>query len=301
MLIPPTLQKGDTLIAIAPSGTLREREKERLEKGLKIWQDRGYKVFLDPNYEAREGYLAGKDQIRRQVLEMAWTNPEYKGIICVRGGYGGARLLENWQWATINPPKWLIGFSDVTSLLWSLYQEGIVSLHAPVLTTIAQESNWSRHRLFNYLEKGELPSLQGRGWGGKKATGRLLPANLTVATHLLATPLCPSFNNVILALEDVQEAPYKIDRMVTQWRLMGIFDKVKGIVLGRFSGCDAPENIPSWTVEQVWCDRLQGLEIPIISNLPFGHDGDNACLPVGAMVEIDGETGVLSHIPPTKN
>lgn len=296
MRIPPALEKGDSLIAIAPSGTLREREKERFEQGLKIWRDRGYKVVLEPNYGAREGYLAGNDEIRRQALARAWTNPEYKGILCVRGGYGGARLLENWQWAKISVPKWLIGFSDVTSLLWSLYNEGIISLHGPVLTTIAQESSWSCDRLFNYLEGKDLPSLQGRGWGGKKATGRLLPANLTVATHLLCTRICPDFQNVILALEDVQEAPYKIDRMVTQWRLMGIFERVKGIVLGRFSGCDAPANIPSWTVAQVWCDRLQGLEIPIISDLPFGHDGDNACLPVGGMVEIDGETGILTHL-----
>ncbi|PHV62608.1 LD-carboxypeptidase [Cyanobacterium aponinum UTEX 3221] len=296
MFVPPPLHKGDTLIAIAPSGTLREREKERFEEGLKIWQERGYKIVLEENYEAREGYLAGNDAIRRQALEVAWTNPEYKGIICVRGGYGGARLLENWQWAKINPPKWFIGFSDVTSLLWSLYNENIISLHGPVLTTIAQESQWSIERLFNYIEGEKLPELQGKGWGGKKATGRLLPANLTVATHLLCTPVCPKFNDVILALEDVQEAPYKIDRMITQWRLMGILDKVKGVILGRFSGCDAPESIPSWTVEQVWCDRLQGLEIPIISNLPFGHDGDNACLPVGGKVEIDGETGILSFL-----
>ncbi|WP_330202397.1 LD-carboxypeptidase [Cyanobacterium sp. Dongsha4] len=296
MLVPPPLQKGDTLIAIAPSGTLREREKERFKEGLKIWQERGYKIVLEENYEAREGYLAGNDTIRRKALETAWTNPKYKGIICVRGGYGGARLLENWQWANINPPKWLIGFSDITSLLWSLYNENIISLHGPVLTTIAQESQWSIERLFNYIEGEKLPSLQGRGWGSKKAIGKLLPANLTVATHLLCTPVCPDFNDVILALEDVQEAPYKIDRMITQWRLMGILDKVKGVVLGRFSGCDAPENIPSWTVEQVWCDRFQGLEIPIISDLPFGHDGDNACLPVGGKVEIDGETGILSFL-----
>ncbi|MTF37398.1 S66 peptidase family protein [Cyanobacterium aponinum] len=296
MFVPPPLHKGDTLIAIAPSGTLREREKERFKEGLKIWQERGYKIVLEENYEAREGYLAGNDAIRRQALEVAWTNPEYKGIICVRGGYGGARLLENWQWAKINPPKWFIGFSDVTSLLWSLYNENIISLHGPVLTTIAQESQWSIERLFNYIEGENLPELQGKGWGGKKATGRLLPANLTVATHLLCTPVCPKFNDVILALEDVQEAPYKIDRMITQWLLMGILDKVKGVILGRFSGCDVPESIPSWTVEQVWCDRLQGLEIPIISDLPFGHDGDNACLPVGGKVEIDGETGILSFL-----
>ncbi|HIK38679.1 MAG TPA: LD-carboxypeptidase, partial [Geminocystis sp. M7585_C2015_104] len=209
---------------------------------------------------------------------------------------GGARLLEAWQGQLINPPKWLIGFSDVTSLLWSLYRQGIVSLHAPLLTTIAHESEWSLNRLFDYLEGNGLPPLRGKGWGGGKAKGRLLPGNLTVATHLLGTPLCPDLRGVILALEDVQEAPYRIDRMLTQWRLMGIFLQVRGILLGRFSGCNFPREGDSWTVEEVLRDRLGDLNIPIISDLPFGHDGDNACLPVGGLVEIDGDEGEVRFL-----
>lgn len=294
MLVPPPLNPGDTLIAIAPSGTLRNREN--FQQGLKIWQDRGYNVILDENYSAREGYLAGNDDIRRQALFRAWSNPEYKAILCVRGGYGGARLLENWHWPSIKTPKWLIGFSDVTALLWSLYQENIVGLHGPVLTTIADEADWSLNRLFNYLAGQPLPPLQGKGWGGGKATGRLLVGNLTVATHLLCTPICPHFDNVILALEDVSEAPYRLDRMLTQWRLMKIFSRVKGILVGRFSNCDVPENTPSWTVEEVLRDRLQDLNIPIISELPFGHDGINACLPLGQFVEIDGNEGIVNFI-----
>ncbi|MGY6530907.1 MAG: S66 peptidase family protein [Cyanobacterium sp.] len=293
MLLPPPLKVNDRLMAIAPCGTLREKEKEKFLAGLKVWEDRGYHIDLEENYLAQDGYLAGSDEIRRQALQKAWTNPEYKGIICVRGGYGGARLLENWQWMPIDSPKWLIGFSDVTTLLWSLYQENITTLHGPVITTISQESPSSLQRLFDYLEGKAVAPLRGKGWGGGKQKGRLLGGNLTVATNMLGTPLCPSFDGVILALEDVGEAPYRLDRMLTQWRLMGVLEKVKGIALGRFSGCDVPKNIPSWTVKEVLKERLGGLNIPIVSDLPFGHDGENACLPLGQMAYIDGDEGLL--------
>lgn len=296
MLLPSPLHRGDTLLAIAPSGTLRDKERAKFEDGVEIWRKNGYNIILDGSYDCREGYLAGKDDIRRQALHEAWTNPKYKGIICVRGGYGGARLLESWQWDTIPNPKWLIGFSDITSLLWSLYNENIISIHGAVLTTISQEPPWSLKRLFDYVEGKPLLPLHGKGLKGGKAQGTLLVANLTVATSVLGTSICPSFDNVILALEDVQEAPYRLDRMLTQWRLMGIFQRVKGILLGRFSGCNAPDGVPSWTVNEVFCDRLSEFNIPIISELPFGHDGVNACLPVGGLVEIDGDEGVIKFI-----
>ncbi|BAQ65808.1 LD-carboxypeptidase [Geminocystis sp. NIES-3709] len=297
MIRSPFLQKGDNLLAIAPSGTLRQKEKEKFEQGLEIWQKNGYNIVLEKNYFEQEGYLAGKDQIRRLALKEAWLNPKYKGIICVRGGYGGARLLENWQWDSIAKTKWLIGFSDITSLLWSLYNQGIISVHGAVLTTLVEESPESLQRLFDYLEGKSLKPLYGNGWGNGKAKGRLLAGNLTVATHLLGTNICPDLDNVILAFEDVQEAPYRLDRMLTQWRLMGMFQKVKGILLGRFSDCNPPPNLPSWNVNEVLVDRLQDLNIPIISDLPFGHDGVNNCLPVGELVEIDGDRGeVHFHI-----
>lgn len=293
---PPYLEAGDTLQVIAPSGTLRGRELRIFEEGLEIWCQEGYNVELGLNSHLKAGYLAGNDVIRRQALEEAWLNPQCKAILCARGGYGSARLLENWRWEKIPHPKWLIGFSDVTGLLWSLFKQGISSVHGPVLTTIAKETDWSKQRLFNLLKGKSLQTLQGKGWGGEKVQGLLLPANLTVATHLLATPICPHFHNVILALEDVQEAPYKIDRMLTQWRLMGIFQQVKGIALGRFSGCDAPQGIPSWTVGEVLRDRLSDLNLPIVSDLPFGHDGVNAALTVGAKVELDANQGTLSWL-----
>jgi muramoyltetrapeptide carboxypeptidase len=292
LVLPPPLQPGDRLCVVAPSGALRELEA--LQKGIEIWRSRGYEIELMPGYEQRWGYLAGTDVERRSQLKAAWTDPDCQGILCARGGYGGARLLEDWHWTVIDRPKWLIGFSDITSLLWSLYKIGIVGVHGPLLTTLYAEPDWSRQRLFDLVEGRSLPPLQGVGWGGGQTSGILLPANLTVATHLLNTAAQPELDGVILAFEDVTEAPYRIDRMLTQWRMMGALSGVRGIALGRFSQCDPPANIPSFTVEDVLRDRLADLGIPIVSDLPFGHDGENAALPVGVLAQLDGDEGVLS-------
>ncbi|MDY6783335.1 MAG: LD-carboxypeptidase [Cyanobacteriota bacterium] len=292
--LPPPLQPGDLLKIVSPSGRLRELEA--FEKGVERVRSRGYHLHFTNSWNAGEGYLAGTDEQRRQALADAWFDPDCKGILCARGGYGGARLLEQWSWGSANP-KWLLGFSDITGLLWSLAKEGIGSLHGPLLTTIALEPDWSLQRLFNSLEGRPLAPLQGKGWGGGNVGGVLLPANLTVATHLLGTSAQPSLDGVILALEDVGEAPYRIDRMLTQWRMLGAFKGVVGIALGRFSACDIAAGIPSWTVEEVLRDRLGDLGIPVVSGLPFGHDGANGVLPVGQWAELDGDRGqlVVSH------
>ncbi len=312
---PPSLKPGDSVTAIATSGALKD--KKAFEAGLEVWRSRGYQVKLGHNWNAREGYLAGDDPTRSKALTQAWNDLQCKAILCIRGGYGSARLLEVSDRLSVNsdqltvkenpnpyakryplgqPAKWVIGFSDVTSLLWSLATKGIGSLHAPVLTTLAREPIWSQQRMFNFLEGGNLELLQGKGWGGGIAEGILLPANLTVATHTLGTPLQPRLQGTILALEDVTEYPYRIDRMLTQWRLMGVFSGVKGIALGRFSRCQAYPGSISPNVAEVLRDRLSDLEIPIVSDLPFGHDGSNAALPVGYHVRLDSDRGELSFL-----
>jgi len=309
--IPAPLQPGDLLWAVAPSGCLREQLA--FQRGVEIWRSRGYQVELSPGIKHQWGYLAGEDCDRRQQLLTALKDPDCRGILCARGGYGAMRLLEEWVWpwdysnneqsaisnqqSDSSPqiaPKWLIGFSDITALLWSLSRQGIAGVHGPLLTTLSDEPDWSTQRLFDWVAGLPLPPLQGIGWGGGQVTGQLLPANLTVATHLLNTPLQPELAGSILALEDVGEAPYRIDRMLTQWRLCGAFQAINGIALGRFSQCQTPAAISSLTVEEVLRDRLSDLNIPIVSDLPFGHDGPNAALPVGIPVQLDADSGLLS-------
>jgi muramoyltetrapeptide carboxypeptidase len=290
--LPSWLKPGDLVKAIAPSGALKTTDIAALETGIAIWQQRGYRVELGNNYQSGCGYLAGSDRTRREDLAAAWHNPECKAIMAIRGGYGGARLLEDWSWSVENE-KWVIGFSDVTNLLWSLTTVGITSLHAPVLTTLASEPEWAIARMFDYLETGKITPLQGKPGGGGETTGILLPANLTIATHLLKTPIQPNLNGVIVALEDVTEYPYRIDRMLTQWRIMGLFKQIKGIALGRFSRCEPYPGTKSWTINEVLRDRLGDLNLPLAYDLPFGHDGVNAALPVGQPVKLNGDTGCL--------
>lgn len=299
LLIPQPLQPGDLLRVIAPSGALREMEA--LQRGVEIWRSRGYRVEVIPEIEDRWGYLAGNDENRRNHLASAWQDPECRGILCARGGFGTTRILEEWTWMLQNQqtpnvlfPKWLIGFSDITALLWSLYKAGICGIHAPVMTTLAEEPTWSIQRLFNLVEGKALEPLKGKAWGGGIVSGKLLPANLTVATHLLGTPMQPELDGVILAIEDVGEAPYRIDRMLTQWRMSGALSKIAGVAIGSFTKCEVPENIPSFSVAEVLRDRLGDLGIPVVSDLPFGHQAPNAALPVGVMATLDASEGVLT-------
>ncbi|MBD2625966.1 S66 peptidase family protein [Trichormus variabilis] len=296
MFIPPPLQPGDLLRVIAPSGALREFEA--FNQSVEICKSHGYRVKISDRIDDRFGYLAGTDAHRRHQLAAAWQDPECRGIICARGGFGSTRILEDWTWQqNTADPKWLIGFSDITALLWSLYNAGICSVHGPVLTTLLDEPEWSIQRLFDILAGRAIAPLKGKGWGGGVSTGILLPGNLTVATHLLGTPILPNLDSVILAFEDVTEAPYRIDRMLTQWRLSGVLSKIRGIALGGFTKCEAPPNIPSLSIEEVLRERLGDLGIPIVSDLPFGHDSPNAALPVGIMATLDAEQGILDHSP----
>jgi muramoyltetrapeptide carboxypeptidase len=294
LVIPPYLAAGQKVRVVATSGAVREWE--RLEKGIQIWRDRGYEVYIPEDLDKSWGYLAGQDEQRRQQLIEAWNDPDCGAILCARGGYGATRLLEGFDWQALNSkPKWLIGFSDITALLWGMAVHKQTSgLHAPVLTTLATEPDWSIQQLFDLLEgKIKTVTLSGNGWGKGIAEGVLLPGNLNVATHLLGTPLCPDLNNVILAFEDIAEPTYKVDRMLTHWRWSGNFKKVKGIALGRFSQPGAPANYPSFSMEEVWRDRLGDLGIAIVTDLPFGHDGANAPLPTGVAAKLDATTGTL--------
>lgn len=290
---PPIINPSQKIRVIAPSGALREWE--RLEQGLQVWRDRNYELTIPENLNQAWGYLAGSDEHRCQQLIEAWNDPDCVAIVCSRGGYGSMRLLEKLDWQKLaDQPKWLIGFSDITALLWGLAKhKNIGGLHAPVLTTLGNEPLRSQQQLFDCLEgKIKRLTLAGEGWQNGKATGVLLPANLTLATHMIGTELCPDLDNVILAIEDVGEAPYRVDRMLTHWRWSGYFHKLRGIAIGRFSQSEV--STPSFAMEDVWRDRLADLGIPVVTHLPFGHDGENAPLPVGSIAEIDAHQGTLS-------
>ncbi|MFM7285499.1 MAG: LD-carboxypeptidase [Cyanobium sp.] len=305
---PQPLQAGDRVRLAAASSALDDPGAvARLEAGRTVLERWGLELDSRPIYERSWGYLAGRDEERRG--DLLGADREGAALIaCVRGGWGSARLLER---PLALPPRWLLGFSDVTSLLWAQLAQGHGGgLHGPLLTTLAAEPAWSQERLRQLLFGERPPALEGESWRGGVAEGPLLVANLTVATHLLGTAHLPSLTGAILVLEDVGEAPYRIDRMLTHWRLSGALGQLAGIAFGAFSGCDDDDEAANEhdgqkanqaiaagdahrRLEQVLRERTVDLGIPVLAGLPLGHRCGNAALPLGARARLDADAGRL--------
>lgn len=296
--LPPPLRPGDRVRLVAASSALAERQ--RLEAGIAVIESWGLKVELPFAPERRWGYLAGRDHERLSDLlpdGSATTGEAAALLACVRGGWGAARLLEQ---SPPLPEGWLLGFSDVTSLLLAQQARGLRgAVHGPMVTTLADEPSWSQDRLRRLLF-GEAPgALQGTPWRGGLAEGPLLVANLTVATHLLGTQYLPDLRGAVLILEDVGEAPYRIERMLTHWRLCGALQQLAGIGFGSFQGCEEPDGKgisagERFSLEQVLRERTADLGIPVLAGLPVGHEPGNGALPLGVPCRLDGECGELS-------
>jgi muramoyltetrapeptide carboxypeptidase len=290
---PAPLRRGDRVQLAAASSALQADALERLQGGIAVLEAWGLQVDPHPEPLRQWGYLAGTDEQR--LADLKSPAPL---VACLRGGWGSARLLEQPEpFQGTNPSQWLLGFSDVTSLLWSRQAAGIPGgIHGPMLTSLAGEPAWSQERLRQLLFGEPLAALPGTTWQGGVAEGRLLVGNLTVATHLLGTSHLPDLRGAVLVLEDVGEAPYRLDRMLTHWRLCGALQQLAGIGFGSFSGCDdddepaAPE--PGWrTVLQ---ERTADLGLPVIADLPVGHEPGNAALAIGQWVRLDANQGELS-------
>ncbi len=284
LIVPPLLKATDRAVVVAPSGLPGDSRA-----GISLWQAWG--LAIDPWAPASSNtldYLAGDDTSRLAALQAALDSPDYAAILCARGGYGATRLLDQLNWQGFRQhPKWLVGFSDTTALLWAAFKAGVASLHAPLLSTLPYEPEASLTHLHTLLFSGDFTPLPGEVWRDGTAVGRLLPANLTVATALLGTPHWPHWREpIILAIEDINEEAYRLDRMLTQWRQAGALAKVAGIALGRFSWTES-ETEPDDPLPTLR-DRLLDLTIPVVVNLPFGHAGANYALPVGVWARLEG-------------
>ena len=284
----PHLQAGDSVGVVAASSAFKDPEP--LEQGLSLLRSWGLKAEAESIPQRRWGYLAGSDQERLADLHRHPTPPL---LACARGGWGAARLLEQpilWQ------QGWLLGFSDATALLLARHSSGFDGgIHGPLLSTLAAEPAWSQQRLRTLLFGGLVPDLQGRGWVDGIAEGPLITANLTVASHLLGSAHMPDLDGAILVLEDVGEQPYRLDRMLTHWRLAGVLQRLAGLGFGRFSDCDDDNLQEGFSATEVLQERSCDLGIPVIADLPVGHGAEgNAALPIGRKARLDGQSGSLS-------
>ncbi len=288
--MPQPLKKGDLFHIVAASSPVSN--KEDLFSGIKVLQEWGLICSDFDLIDRSWGYLAGSDAVRFNELH---PNKSFPLLAFARGGWGSARLLER-----VQPWKegWMIGFSDLTSLLLSRLASGFLGgVHGPLITTLGSEPEWSKERLKSILFGNSVPDIYGDPWGGGISKGCLIVGNLTVMTHLIGTKHLPNLKKSILIIEDIGEAPYRIDRMLTHLRLSGILQQLSGLGFGSFTSCDNDKNVnknQSFELLEILNDRTKDLKIPIISNLPIGHCQGNASLTIGREAIIDGAKGKIS-------
>ncbi len=252
----------------------------------------GLQVRADQAPGERDGYFAGTDEGRAAHLAALLGDPTLGLVLAVRGGYGCSRLLPLLDLeALVAARGCLLGFSDLTCLLNTLAGRGLITLHGPVLTQLPRLDQASLDDLAGLL-KGQLPwpgQLMGQMLRPGLARGPLMGGNLTLLCHLLGTPWFPPLEGAILLLEDVGEAAYRLDRLLTQLELAGVFGLVAGLAVGSLSAEPAEQPALLDAVGR----RLAGLGLPVVTGLPFGHGPANRLLPLGALAELDGAAGIL--------
>ena len=297
---PPSLAPGDHVAVVAPAGPV---ERESLEAGLRVLAGR-YKATWEPELLRRARYLAGDDARRARELRAALDDPEVKAVIAARGGYGAMRLLPRLWPASAGgsrasgPAKLLVGFSDITALHCALQAMGQVSVHGPSVNQLATQPLAVVERFFALLEDDAVPAaaIAGTPLVGGVAEGPLLGGNLSLVTRLLGTPWLPPLDGAVLLLEDVTEAPYRLDRMWTHLRLAGVFDRVRGLALGEFTDCEDPA--ADYTSQDVLRGLVAETGLPCVAGLAVGHGAVNVPVALGTRVCLDGGTGTLTFLEP---
>lgn len=294
---PQKLNKGDTVGLIAPGSYITI---DQLNESIKNIEDLGYKVKYSQEILDQHGYLAGSDSVRVDEIHSMIQDDDVKAIVAVRGGYGCARLLPNLDYEMIkNNPKIIIGYSDITSLLYGIYNKtGLVCFHGPVGTSTFNE--YSVKHFKNILTQTKQSySMQNLPEDDKQinvitpgiAKGELVGGNLSIVVSMIGTKYDIDSKGKIIFLEEIGEEPYRVDRMLTQMRQSGKFEDCAGIALGVFRNCDVDLNDPefenSLTLEQVLNDRLSDLGVPVIYGLSFGHITNKFTLPFGIKAELD--------------
>ena len=310
LIKPRRLAAGQTIGVAAPSSPPNEPEGIRI--AIDTVESLGFRARAAPHLFDRNGYLAGDDASRAADLIELFADENVDAIFCVRGGYGASRLLPMLDYDVIRAhPKVLLGYSDITALLLGIYQKtGLVTFHGPIANQVFSAYTLAElkkvlcdprpplalgapppfERSEGQVERANriLPLVPG------KVQGRLLGGNLSLVTHLTGTPYLPDLSGAILFLEDVGEAVYSIDRMLTQLWLSGNLQKAVGIVFGKFTEPRPSEYAQNRLQEDVLAERVRALGVPAVMGLMIGHVGDQTTLPLGCLAELDAGAGTLT-------
>lgn len=294
----PLLREGARVALVAPAGPLRVPTD--VDRAVKNAKEFGWEPVLGENVKARHKYLAGTDEQRLADLNKALRDDSIDAVWCLRGGYGAMRLLEDVDYAALKKkPKTVIGYSDITALHAAIANRvGLSSLHGPT----------ARTKFTDFTERSFLAAVRrdGQPCGDAKhsrtlqpgrARGPLVGGNLAMLCALHGTPYQPRYEGAILVLEDVNEAPYRIERLLLQLRLSGSLQSCAGIAFGSFTNRGVTEDKGiggSRSLEDVLEEAAAAVKVPAITGIPLGHIDDQWSIPLGVDAELDADTRTLT-------
>lgn len=311
LIRPARLRRGDTVALVNPASATPLRDSVQIVK--ESMEALGLRVKLGEHVLGRRGYFAGSDQERADDFNRQIADQEVKGIIAVRGGWGCARILPLIDFEQIKTnPKIVVGYSDVTALLLAIYaRTGLVTFHGPV--GMGPWNSFSTNYFRSILFQGHAPVLKNPEFKGNnltqvqnrvvtitpgRATGPLLGGNLTVLSAIIGSGYLPDFKDSILFLEDVGEEIYRIDRMLTQLKLAGILESLRGFVFGKCTGCGPGEGYGSLTLEELFDDFIRPLGIPAWQGAMIGHEAEKFTVPIGIEATVNSEAGTINLLEP---
>lgn len=312
LLKPAQLKRGDLIGLIAPSGATNAAFVEQRVKNLERF---GFRVKVSKNILAARGNAAGSPQQRVADLHDMFTDREVRGIWAVRGGSSASQMLPFIDYGLIRRhPKVLVGYSDITALHHALLaRAGLVSFHGPVAgggftdysaTQLEAVLMHPREQTTFYMAEANVREAEKAGEFKRRtlvpgvAEGPLIGGNLSVMSALVGTPYIADWKGALLFLEDVGEAPYRLDRMLTQLQQARAFNESAGVMFGVFRRARSPEDEPSLTLEQAVDDHLAALKVPSVYGYSFGHIANQFTIPVGIRARLDTHAETVTLLEP---
>lgn len=287
-MTPPYLQTNDEIRIVSPSGAIDPAFIDGAKKVLTSW---GLNATEGEFARTEYGRFGGTKEQRIADMQLALDDTEVKAILCSRGGYGIAQLIDKLDFTKfIANPKWLIGFSDITILHNAISNFDIASIHsimAKHLTELPEDSEQVqglKNILFGELPHYKIPAHTLNRTG--KAEGKLIGGNLSVLVGMIGTPFDLPYEGNILFLEEIAEKPYHIDRMMQQLRLSGALSKISGLVVGQFSDC-VEDPLMMQSIAEIIFDAVKEYHYPVCFNFPAGHVEYNLPIVMGETAKLD--------------
>ena len=302
MLKPKPLKKGDTIGLVGVSGALQNPE-ERYPKMMEAIDALGYKVIVADSCREQYGYLSGSDASRARGLNQMFADDRVDAVVCMRGGYGVARMLDQVDFDIIRAnPKIFLGYSDITALHTAIHEKvGMVTFHGPMPSTCwTKFDDFTRESMLRALTSteplGELKNPEGMEPEcvvPGVCEGTLVGGNLSLIASACGTPYALDVEGKVLLLEDIGEKIYRLDSMLTQLRQAGMFEKCAGVVLGGFTDCTVEYENYALVLEDIVRDIIVPAGKPVLANMSIGHMDTKITVPLGVRCRLDATNGVL--------